>query len=175
MKAGIVVSRSLLAKVDICKAVPPSFDLGMSDWTSEYDKENDDDFQPPKKRLKSSASTEKRFGTMVSPEELEGISKGFVPQNTQKNTKWTVSTFTQWIVSRNKNCTDHGHAIDEEILSKPMSGECTELCRVLSLFIVEARKTNGELYPPKTLFHLLAGLLRHARSIQPVSQFSRHQ
>ena len=41
------------------------------------------------------------------------------------------------------------------------------LCTVLSLFLAEARKVNGEHYPPKTLFQLMAGLLRHARSIDP--------
>ena len=30
---------------------------------------------------------------MVSSEQLETISKGFVPKNTEKNTKWAVSTF----------------------------------------------------------------------------------
>ena len=32
---------------------------------------------------------------MVSSEQLETISKGFVPKNTEKNTKWAVSTFKQ--------------------------------------------------------------------------------
>ena len=41
---------------------------------------------------------------------------------------------------------------------------CTELCHTLCLFVVEACKTNGEPYPPKTVFHLLVGLLRYARS-----------
>ncbi len=40
-----------------------------------------------------------------------------------------------------------------------------ELCRLLCL--VEARKGNGEPYPAKTIYHLLAGLLRYARSKQP--------
>ncbi len=60
----------------------------MSEWTdsSGSEKENDLlDFQPPKKRLKLSAREEKqRFGQMVSSEELESISKGFVPKIPRK-------------------------------------------------------------------------------------------
>ena len=36
-----------------------------------------------------------------------------------------------------------------------------ELCRCLSLFVVESRRTDIKPYPPKTLYHLLAGLLCH--------------
>ena len=165
-----VVSPSLLARVnsiDTTKKVPEEFKLGMSDWTDSDSEKENDDFQPPKKRQKVPASLKgkKRFTEMVSSEQLETISKGFVPQNTEKNTKWAFSTFRQWIVSQNQRSTV-GETIDVDILSKPVDkdSECTELCRVLCLFVVEARKTNGEPYPPKTVFHLLAGLLRYARS-----------
>jgi len=39
---------------------------------------------------------------MLSAEEMESISKGFIPQNMTKNTKWAVSTFWQWIVAHTK-------------------------------------------------------------------------
>ena len=42
-----------------------------------------------------------------------------------------------------------------------------ELCRVLSLFVVEARKQDGKPYPAKTLYHLLAGILRYMRDVDP--------
>ena len=100
-----VISPSLLARIegiDASKKVPEQFKLGMSDWTnSDSEKENNDDFQLPKKRLKLSASSKgkERFTEMVLSEELETISKGFVPKNTEKNTKWAISTFKQWVVS----------------------------------------------------------------------------
>ncbi len=37
----------------------------------------------------------------------------------------------------------------------------------MCLFVVEAGKGNGEPYPSKTVYHILAGLLRFARSEQP--------
>ena len=55
--------------------------------------QENDDFQPPKKRLKLPASLKgnQRFTEMVSSEELESISKGFVHV---KNTKRVISTVT---------------------------------------------------------------------------------
>ena len=179
MAKECVISPSLLASIasiDVTKKAPEQFKLGMSDWTDSDSEKENDDFQPPKKHLKLPASVKgnQRFTEMVSSEELESISKGFVPKNTEKNTKWAISTFKQWIVSRNQRSAV-GETIDIDILSKPVdkNSECTELCRVLCFFVVEARKTNGELYPPKTVFHLLSGLLRYARSqaVHPYPNF----
>lgn len=133
----------------------------MSEWIdSDSDKENED-FQPLKKRQKK----QDRFSEIVSGKELEGISKGFTPQNTAKNTKWAISTFQQWIYSRNQRTTA-GETINPNILCAPVDADCKELCRALCLFVLEARKTNGEPYPAKTVDHLLAGLLQYARSVQ---------
>ena len=67
----------------------------MSDWTDSDSEKENDDFQPPKKHQKVPASLKgkQRFTEMVSSEQLETISKGFVPKNTEKNMKWAVSTF----------------------------------------------------------------------------------
>lgn len=108
----------------------------MSEWTDSDSEKENDDFQPPKQCMKVPASLKgkQRFTEMVSSEQLETISKGYVPQNTEKNTKWAVSTFKQWIVSRNQ-CSIVGETIYVNILSKPVDkdSECTELCRVLLL------------------------------------------
>ena len=79
------------------------FRLGMSGWDeSDSDKENDDFRQPPKKKR---AKGKERFGGLIPSEELENMSKGSVPVNTEKNTKWALSTFREWISSRNTRCT----------------------------------------------------------------------
>ena len=168
-----VVSPSLLARVnsiDTTKKVPEEVKLGMSDWTDSDSEKENDDFQPPKKRQKVPASLKgkQRFTEMVSSEQLETISKGFVPKNTEKNMKWAVSTFKQWIVSRNQRSAV-GETIDVDILSKPVDKDsgCTELCRVLCLFIVEARKTNGEPYLPKTVAPFLL-MKRRARNFRHI-------
>ena len=159
-----VVEPSVLKDIVLEKNVPDRFKLGMSEWTDSDDDKENDDFQPPKKRLSLPVHKSKqRFAEVTSSEELDRVSKSFVPKNTEKNTKWALSTFQQWILSRNQRCAD---TLDSEILIGD-PGDCLELCRVLSLFVVEARKSNGEPYPAKTIYHLISGLLRYARSIQP--------
>ena len=39
------------------------------------------------------------------------------------------------------------------------------LCKWLTLFIAEVTKKDGSLYPPKTLYLLVTGLLRYMRSV----------
>ena len=114
-----VVSPSLLARVnsiDATKKVPDEVKLGMSDWTDSDSEKENDDFQPPMKHQKVPAflKGKQRFTEMVSSEQLETISKGFVPKNTEKNTKWAVSTSKQWIVSRNQRSAV-GESIDVDI------------------------------------------------------------
>ena len=67
----------------------------MSEWTdSDSEKENCGDFEPSKKRQKlkltSSAKGKQRFAVMASADEMESISKVFVPKNTAKNTRWAI-------------------------------------------------------------------------------------
>ena len=55
------------------KKVPERFKLGMCNWMdSDSEKENDEDFQPPKKRprMKSAPKGKQRFAEVVSSEEL---------------------------------------------------------------------------------------------------------
>lgn len=37
----------------------------------------------------------------------------------------------------------------------------------LSRFVLEAKKTNGENYPPATLHQLLCGIMRHMKEVNP--------
>ena len=61
----------------------------MSEWTDSDSEKESDDFQSPKQHMKVPASLKgkQRFTEMVSSEQLETISKGYVPQNTEKNTQ----------------------------------------------------------------------------------------
>ncbi len=82
----VVISPYLLVKLDSTKKVPDRYKLGMSEWTDSADsvceKENDAaDFQPSKKL--PSLKGKQRICEMVSSEELESISKGFVPKYTE--------------------------------------------------------------------------------------------
>ena len=96
------------------------------------------------------------------------MSCGFVPANTAKNTKWAVGVFKSWLESRNQRT---GETIDANFLDKRLStreASRMELCHVHVLsFVVEARKQDGKPYPAKTLYYLLAGILRYMRDLDP--------
>lgn len=46
-----------------------------------------------------------------------------------------------------------------------IKGDSDEVCHWLSFYVTETRTCKGELYPPKSLYQLLTGLLRHSRSL----------
>ena len=83
-----MVSPLLLARVnsiDTTKKVPEEVKLGMSDWTDSNSEKENDNFQPPKKHQKVPALKGKQcFTEMVSSEQLETISKGFVPKTLKR-------------------------------------------------------------------------------------------
>ena len=149
-----------------------AFCLGMCSWTGcpgnadmATSKPRPGHEQPP---LPSTSNTtlephpsSGRFA-LVSDEELSKLGQGVTPANTAKITNWAVRNFQQWMSNRNKESpTD---PVPEDIFL------CTDTHTIsnnLSKFIVETRKSNGDLYPPATLHQLLCGILRHMRSINP--------
>ena len=115
--------------------------------------------------LRTSSTLEpshERFSTFVNDDELAVLSKGIVPVNTDKNTKWALSNFFAWKEARDKKYPDN--PVPEDILT---CSDPATLNTHLSRFVVETRKANGELYPPKTVHQLLCGLLRHMRDVNP--------
>ena len=111
-----VISPSLLQKIDLNKKQPlfpnPDFNVVPSEWIEPVhvneDKENvDATIQPPQAKRKKltlakTKSTGERFSETVSNEELDKMSRGFVPANTTKNTKWAIGVFKSWLESRNR-------------------------------------------------------------------------
>ena len=116
-------------------------------------------------RVSSSAASDRappRFSEFVSDDELATLSKGLIPANTSRNTKWALKTFEEWRNARNLNFPQD--PVPETLLT------CTDpavLSVNLSRFSVEARKSSGELYPPSSIHQLLCGVLRHMRELNP--------
>ena len=105
-------------------------------------------------RLTSPTSAVKRF-KFAKEEELSQFTKGLVPQNTSKSTKWALNNFEAWMKSRNLSCPDN--PVPEDILT------CSDpeiLNLYLSRFVIETRKANGDDYPPSTLHQLLLRFMR---------------
>ena len=103
-----------------------------------------------------------RLSTFVGDEELAELSKGLTPANTTKCTQWALNTFELWKNARNQKFPDD--CVPQDLFT---STDPSLLCTHLTRFAVEARKANGEHYPPSSLHQLLCGILRHMREINP--------
>ena len=109
---------------------------------------------------KPGPSKKARFPKPLSEMQMTNLEKGPVVPNTEKSTAWALRTFNDWRNERNKQSAT-GDICPLDLLEKP---EAEKLNFWLSRFVVEARCKDGEPYPARTLYLLLAGLLRYGRS-----------
>lgn len=110
---------------------------------------------------KQPSEPSERF-SCVSNEELMVLSKGVNIVNTTKATSWALKNFNDWKRAANKRAKDV--MVDDDFF---LCSDKEVLSNILSRYVVETRKTNGELYPPKTLYQLMCGLLRHMKECNP--------
>ena len=88
----------------------------------------------------------KHFEKIAVSPELASSSKGYIPPNTEANTRWAVRTFDAWRTWRSTAKPED--PVPEDILSCADAGV---LNKRLSLFVLEARKLDGSKYPNNTL------------------------
>ena len=96
----------------------------------------------------------------VSDKEIEQFSKGIKVPNTVKQTTWELNNFEEWNKANERN--SFNVVIPDDFY------KCTDktvISNILSRFVLETRKENGERYTPKTIHSLLSGLLRHMREM----------
>ena len=129
---------------------------------------SDSDFVSPVKKKRLSLSKSKkvlspstRFNTTLKVQEIEEQSKGYTPKNTSRSTEWIIRTFQLWLQQRNRHSDE---VYPRDILEKKYDAEV--LCNCLQRFVGEVRRSDGLPYPPKTLYQMLCGLLRHSRNYQ---------
>ncbi|XP_061176185.1 uncharacterized protein LOC133185143 [Saccostrea echinata] len=92
-----------------------------------------------------------RFRTPVTDEELNKLVPDQENANTKSNTKWAMNEFEEWRENRDENIPEL-HVMDSK-----------EMGYWLERFVVEMRKKDGTEYPPKSIYLILCGLLRHLR------------
>ena len=159
------------------------FRLGMGEWTESDDSESNSIEAAEglclaprnKKKLKLSLSKRREAAAgkenrensvrfeFMDEAKVEALSKKFVPKNTTTSTKWCVSTFNSWLRARNARETEENR-VPMDLLQ---SNDAALINKWLTLYVAEVRKKDGSQYPPKTVYTLLTGLLRHMRSINP--------
>ena len=81
----------------------------------------------------------------MKKEIFDEAAKGVVPTNTKHCNKWAVGTFNSWLVERNKRLPSE--PVPEDILK---SNDATLICKYMRCFVLEARRIDGEPYPPAT-------------------------
>ena len=103
----------------------------------------------------SDADGSTRFN-FITDKEVKNLSTLQPPKTTFFSTNWALS---EWMKSRNEKFPHN--KVPENILDE---GNPEDLNNWLSYYVNETRNCKGELYPPKTLYQLLSGLLRHTRT-----------
>uniref|UniRef100_A0A1X7U6Q7 QRICH1-like domain-containing protein n=1 Tax=Amphimedon queenslandica TaxID=400682 RepID=A0A1X7U6Q7_AMPQE len=94
----------------------------------------------------------KRFKKATNDEEFQEITKGYVPENTKKSTASAIRVFNEWKFSRE----------DEQPPGNLLTdGNPEQLNYWIPRFVNEARESDRQPYPPRTINQLLAGIQRH--------------
>ena len=78
-----------------------------------------------------------------------------IPEKTKQDTKYCVKLWNEWRMNRTATTGEHISTIEQ------MTD--TELTHWMSRFVLEVRKVNGSEYPPNSIHHICAGLLRYLR------------
>ena len=87
-------------------------------------------------------------------EAVEAARASSIPVKTQGQTDWAVRVWTDWAISRNLKLL-HG---ENPFSSTFFELTTTEIDFWLSRFVLEVRKSNGDAYPPNSLYQIVCSL-----------------
>ena len=107
-----------------------------------------------------------RFAPIISDREVQVMRERAKPANTRNSTDWATTVWIEWTEYRRSVAEED---ICESELPSPLINQLTktELNYWLSHFILEARRCNGDMYPPNTLYQICCGLQRAIRETNP--------
>lgn len=97
-----------------------------------------------------------RFPLFTNEELKEKIKKD-IPPNTSKNSCWGYDVYQKWAENRNSQIPDG----DPQMGTVPVDlSKAThmQLNFWLSRFIVEARRADGNPYPPNTIYNIICAI-----------------
>ena len=110
---------------------------------------------PPKKSLSLKGKQKKTAAVpaetheddrfrFLTDEQHDKLKEGYIPKNTEKNTKWALSNFESWKQARERSGLE---SAPDDLLTCSDPGI---LCTWLSKYIAETRTKQGKPYPPST-------------------------
>ena len=102
-----------------------------------------------------------RFSQLLSASQIEQKCRPSIPKNTQVNTNWAVSVFDQWVAHRNSQACSVDERCPDNLLITAHPTDKVDYW--LATFILEARRKDGQYYPPNTVRNI------------PCCNFSTHE
>ena len=107
-----------------------------------------------------------RFAPPKSDDEVQAARKNAVPSNTAKNTNWAVKVWRDWRGHRLQMCNSTLDCPPHLLLCSN-----SELDYWLSKFVLEARRLDGQPYPPRTMYGIVCSIMRYVRELRPQINF----
>ena len=107
-----------------------------------------------------------RFAPPKSDDEVQAARKNAVPSNTAKNTNWAVKVWRDWRGHRLQMCNSTLDCPPHRLLCSN-----SELDYWLSKFVLEARRLDGQPYPPRTMYGIVCSIMRYVRELRPQINF----
>ena len=138
----------------------------MAEWDQLFGKKN----LPTAKKQRTEETIEpfkllNRFGICGKPaseEEMQTVTKGFVPSTTKASTSWAVHNFRAWRLWRLMAKPDD--PVPDDLLERCDAGE---LNRWLKVYVYETCCEDRKAFPSKSIDSLLAGLKRYMQEKHP--------
>lgn len=160
-------------KRSICEAElvsPRPVEIEANDHSLAKDVEALDELAqpPPAKRLLSTSTEEKDDGSSSESEaDLATMADvGSYSRNTLTNTRWALNNFYTW--QKKRIARFPGNNEEKPPPDLLVSTDPNSISKWIALYAAETRKQDGSLYFSKSIYFLLAGLLRHMRSLNPL-------
>lgn len=95
----------------------------------------------------------------VSTQEIENAVANAVPENTRRSTTFALRVYDDWVAARNAAFPSNQYP---EIRNLPEES-VERFNKILSHFIFEIRRRDGQEYPPNTIHGIMCGILRFLR------------
>ena len=111
-----------------------------------------------REREDSDMAQSSRFASPVNDATEEQLRYTRIPEKTKSATAWGIRVWSEWATARASKGETAGRAPVDTLL---LQMQVEDLAYWMSKFVLEARKTDGSEYPPKTLYAIVCSFKRY--------------